>query len=248
MDSIRLDRFRTRTGAIIAPMNEHPHAEERVLLASASPRRRRLLSLLGIAYDVASVDIPEDPLPGETALQLAERLACEKALAASNLPEAGGRLIIAADTIVVDGDSVLGKPESLEEARTMLEALAGRSHVVLTSVAVLPSDGRDLRVETVSSRVEMRALPPEEIETWIDRGDLLGCAGAYNIEEHLGSVDLTECFQNVAGLPLCHLWRLLADGDSGPAPRGLRRPNACCDESRGVRCLLGPLLVGEERS
>jgi len=213
------------------------------LLASASPRRRRLLAWLGFPYEITAVDTPEDldsPLAQDPSA-LACFLAEEKALAAAENGTRG--LILAFDTIVVlDGD-VLGKPIDLEDARRMLRALSGGTHTVVTGVAVIaPGDARP-RSFAVTTPVSMRTLDPEAIESWVAEGELLGCAGAYNIERHLADVDLDQCFQNVAGLPLCHLYREL--GEWGIAPEDMVSPVGACDVGRGVTCRLGPMLTSE---
>lgn len=213
-----------------------------LLLASASPRRRRLIGWLGVPVDVTSVDTAEDLTAPHDPLALAVAIAAEKALAAHHLgPD---RLIVACDTIVVLDDAVLGKPIDLDDARRMLRALSGRTHAVITGVALLEPGAATPRTFAVTTPVRMRALSEDDIERWVDEGELLGCAGAYNIERHLAEVDDAECFQNVAGLPLCHLYRELAEGDMHGVPTGLRSPVATCDAARGIRCALGPTLAG----
>ncbi|MHB1340622.1 MAG: Maf family protein [Coriobacteriia bacterium] len=211
-----------------------------VLLASASPRRRRLIDWLGLDADVTSVDTPEDLAVSLTPAALASGIAAEKAL---EVPP-DDRLTLAFDTIVVLNGEVLGKPADAEDARRMLRALSGRTHEVVTGVALREPQSRDLRIFSVTTRVDMRALSDADIESWIAEGECMGCAGAYNIERHLASVGLTECFQNVAGLPLCHLYAALAAGDIQGVPPGLTRPVATCDAALGRTCQLGPEVCG----
>jgi hypothetical protein len=90
----------------------------------------------------------------------------------------------------------------------------------------------------------MNELGEAEIREWMSRGEYLGCAGAYNIEGQVASVGTCECYQNVAGLPLCHLYAALRDDPSCPLP-GLKPPVAQCDAALGRMCALGPLVVGE---
>ncbi|PKQ19641.1 MAG: septum formation inhibitor Maf [Actinobacteria bacterium HGW-Actinobacteria-6] len=215
-----------------------------VLLASASPRRRRLIGWLGLTADVTSVDTPEDlssPLaavPG----QLAASIAAEKAVAAR---EAGavGRLVLAFDTIVVLDDDVLGKPADLDDAYRMLRALSGRTHHVVTGVALFEPEHDAPRTFAVTTRVAMRELSDDDIAEWAAKGELMGCAGAYNIEHHLASVSLDECYQNVAGMPLCHLHAALGSGEVAGGPSGLMSPIAACDAALGRTCALGRTLV-----
>ncbi|TDB38146.1 MAG: Maf-like protein [Actinobacteria bacterium] len=216
----------------------------RILLASASPRRRRLVGWLGLVVDVTSVDTPEEldsPLAAIPA-RLAASIAAEKAQAARTAGERE-RLVLALDTIVVADGEVLGKPTDLEDAYAMLRALSGRTHNVVTGVAFLEPGADAPRTFAVTTRVQMRKLSDDDIDAWAEKGELMGCAGAYNIEHHLASVALDECYQNVAGMPLCHLHAALASGDIAAAPDGLTSPVAACDAALGRRCALGPSLV-----
>lgn len=221
-------------------MNKRFAQDPPLLLASASPRRRRLLAMLGVPYEVAAVDTPEDlssPLRGVPPV-LARFIAAEKAAAAR--AEAGeGVTVLAFDTIVVADRRILGKPTDLDDAFAMLRLLSGRTHEVITGVAVQPPGAPEPRTFAVTTPVRMHELSEDDLNAWADKGELLGCAGAYNIESHLASVDAGECFQNVAGLPLCHLYgELVRDGYSG-----LTSPVAACDAARCVTCGLGPKVA-----
>ena len=151
----------------------------RVILASASPRRRELLRLVGIDHEVRPADIDESYLPGERPDAHAERLARGKAetIAAAAGPDA---VTIGSDTIVVVDGDVLGKPRDREHAREMLRRLSGRSHVVMTGVAV------SWRGETLSGveqvGVTFREISEAEIERYIDTGEPMDKAGAYGIQ------------------------------------------------------------------
>jgi septum formation protein len=149
-----------------------------VILASASPRRRELLALVGIAHDVRPADIDESLVPGEMPVGHAERLARAKAHAvAEREPDA---VVISADTIVVlDGD-ILGKPRGVEEAAAMLRRLSGRMHTVVTAMAVARGAQTESAVETVT--VTFRALTGEEIDQYVSTGEPLDKAGAYGIQ------------------------------------------------------------------
>lgn len=212
-----------------------------LLLASASPRRRRLLAWLGATYDVASTETDEDlgsPLRLLPPV-LARALAADKARAARE-QQPGAGLVVACDTIVVLDRDVLGKPVDESDAWRMLRALSGRTHDVVTGVALLVESDTEPRTFAVTTPVEMRALDDEAIAAWLGSGEAMGCAGAYNIERMLASVDEGDCYQNVAGLPLCHLCAQLAR----LGVPGLRSPVAACDASRGVSCSLGPRVCG----
>jgi len=210
-----------------------------LLLASASPRRRRLLAWLGLSYDVAAADTDEDltgPLRRLPPV-LARSLAADKARAAAD----GARLVVAFDTIVVLDGTVLGKPADETDARRMLRALSGRTHEVITGVALLSPGDDAPSTFAVTTNVRMRELDDDAIAVWLAGGEALDCAGAYNIERMLASVEADECHQNVAGLPLCHLYARL----SRLGVPGLSIPVAACDAARGARCTLGPRVCGE---
>jgi septum formation protein len=202
--------------------------------------------MLGIDYEVSSVAIAED-LDGPLAHDppaLATALAVDKAVAAAR-GAAPGDLVLTCDTLVMHDGRVLGKPSSLDDARRMLGQLSGREHRVVTACAIL-APGTDRPVtETVVTKVRMNRLAPSDIEAWISEGEVLGCAGAYNIERHLATVEPTECHQNVAGLPLCHLYRVLVSGEIEGVPPGLVSPVASCEEARGVECPLGRSLAAD---
>jgi nucleoside triphosphate pyrophosphatase len=147
-----------------------------VILASASPRRRELLSLIGIAHDVLPSNIDETYLPGEVPSTHAERLAREKT-AAVDRPDA---VVIGSDTIVVVDGDVLGKPRDEAHAAEMLRRLSGRSHIVMTGVAVRWRGRIESGVEEVG--VTFRTLRDEIIERYIATGEPMDKAGAYGIQ------------------------------------------------------------------
>ena len=186
-----------------------------LVLASGSPRRRALLERAGVQFEVCPADIPELQQPGEAPEAFARRLAAEKALAvARRLGTGEQRLVLGADTIVVLGGAVLGKPRDAEQAVEMLASLVGRSHVVTTGVAVArPSDGsvRDLAVH---SRVRMRAASMDEIREYVATGESLDKAGAYALQgEGRRFVEAVEGSEsNVIGLPLDETLELLRAG------------------------------------
>jgi septum formation protein len=151
---------------------------ERVILASASPRRRELLTLIGIAHEVMPADIDESLLAGEAPAPHAERLARTKAhTIAARVP---GAVVIAADTIVVVDGDVLGKPADAAAARAMLKRLSGRTHTVLTAIAVAHASRTESAVESVD--VTFRAVTDDEIGSYIATGEPMDKAGAYGIQ------------------------------------------------------------------
>ena len=237
------------------PRPQPPTGPRALVLASHSPRRRRLLSWLGLPFVSTEVDTPEDldsPLACDPAA-LAISLAAEKALAAAetgatSLAAAGApALVLCFDTIVVLDGRVLGKPTDVADAWRMLRALSGRTHEVVTGVAILAPDDPEPRTLAVTTHVAMRPLDDEAIETWMAHGTFLGCAGAYNIEAQVAEVGTCECYQNVAGLPLCHVYAALA-GDPEMReilPGRLSSPVAACDAALMRLCALGPRVIGE---
>lgn len=178
-----------------------------VVLASASPRRRELLTLLGLAFDVAPADVDESWRPGEAPEVHAERLAREKALAVRR----EGAVTIGADTIVVlDGD-ILGKPRDRAEAAAMLLRLSGREHVVHTAIAV--AYAARVAATVVATRVWFRPLAESTIVAYLDTGEPMDKAGAYGIQG-FGAV-LVERIEGdyftVMGLGLARLVDLLGE-------------------------------------
>lgn len=204
-------------------------ASSPLVLASTSPRRRALLTRLGLEFEVIPADIPETPRPRETPAGLAERLALAKASAvAARLGPTPDALVIGSDTVVALGRRALGKPESPRAAVAMLEALRGRWHRVITGLAVVdPGSGRALtRVET--TRVHLRPFTDEEIREYVASGDPMDKAGAYAIQNDVfHPVDaIVGCRSNVIGLPLCLLAQMLAE--FGVAVAGWEKRGKSC--------------------
>lgn len=180
-------------------------------MASGSPRRRELLDLTGLRFAVAPADIDETVQSGESAVAYTIRLSQEKAAAALSAGRASGALVLAADTTVVDGEMILGKPADADEARAMLVRLRGRAHQVYTALTLIdPVTGRSV-TEVACTDVPMRHYTDAEIEAYIASGDPFDKAGGYAIQNtafHPAEVR-SGCVANVVGLPLCHLVRAL---------------------------------------
>jgi len=196
-----------------------------LILASNSPRRRQLLAETGWQFTVSAVDIDESPLPAEAPAGYVTRLAHAKGLARAKTL-APGSWVLAADTIVADGDHLLGKPAGPVAARSMLCQLRGRTHQVFTALALIETGSDRAFVDLCQADVPMRAYSDAEIETYIAGGDPLDKAGAYAIQ-HTGFHPVENfqgCFACVMGLPLCHLVRTLNHLDF-PPPHDV--PNAC---------------------
>ena len=176
-------------------------------LASASPRRRQLLELIGVPHVVLPADIDETPRMAEPPGEYVVRLACEKAAAiwavAQDLP------VLAADTTVVVDGEILGKPESEAQAHDMLGKLSGREHLVHTGVALIAGGAQ--QVVLSSTRVKFSALSREQIHAYWQSGEPQGKAGAYAIQG-LGAVfvaDIAGSYTGVMGLPLFETAQLL---------------------------------------
>jgi MAF protein len=193
--------------------NDHPT----LVLASASPRRRKLLALLGLPFEVLVAGIPETPGNGEAPLAYVRRVAREKAEAVSTqsvpfsnsqpLEAQPATLIIAADTEVVFEGDVLGKPNDADAARQMLERLRGRTHQVISVVVVKElRSGRTAEV-VCQSDVPMRDYSEAELEAYVESGDPFDKAGGYAIQhDDFHPVEsFGHCYASVMGFPLCHL-------------------------------------------
>ena len=199
-------------------------------LASASPRRQLLLPLLGFPVSTQVGPNDETPLPGESALATALRLAEQKVRAVS--PPRAGEVVVGADTVVALEGRQLGKPRDAREASRMLRALRGRQHEVATGVALLGQTG--WHAGLVATRVQMRRYTDTEIEAYVDSGQPLDKAGAYAIQdEDFSPVAAIEgCYLNVVGLPLCEVWRGLQALSWPLADEDLAPPCRLCDLGR----------------
>ncbi|GIW21484.1 MAG: Maf-like protein [Candidatus Sericytochromatia bacterium] len=176
----------------------------KIVLASSSPRRKDLLSYLGIDFIIKSISIDESFDNNLSVIDNVKKLALNKARAVKNLFKEN-HIIIGADTIVLINDLVLGKPKDKEEAKYMLSLLSGNKHQVITSIALVPTD-KDLE-ETVSyckTNVYFKKLSIEEINNYVLKGECMDKAGAYALQG-IGSVFISKiegCYTNVIGLSL----------------------------------------------
>ena len=182
-----------------------------IILASASPRRAELLKQLGLRFSVCPVNIDEAVVAGELPGHYVERLAREKAAAGLGLATDPDSLVIGSDTSVVLDDSILGKPGNMEEAVAMLTALSGRSHRVMTAVALAGVQGCFARL--VNTEVRFRSLRREEVLAYCRTGEPMDKAGAYGIQGKGGVFvnGLWGSYSAVVGLPLEETAGMLAD-------------------------------------
>lgn len=191
--------------------------DQRLVLASASPRRLDLLRQVGVTPDaVAAAELDESPQRDELPRRLALRLAAEKAACvAAREPNA---YVLAADTVVAVGRRILPKVEGLDDGRRCLELLSGRAHRVLTAVAAAAPDGRRA-ARLVETRVSFKRLGPDEVRRYLESGEGVGKAGGYAIQGLAGAfvTTLQGSYSGVVGLPLYETLNLLSG-------LGFRRP------------------------
>lgn len=188
----------------------------KIVLASASPRRKQLLSQMGLEFEVVPSDIDEKlpaDLPYEEAVQ---ELAFKKASHVASLID-GHRLVIGADTIVVK-DKVLGKPKDKDDACEILYRLQGQSHEVVTGLAVVDNLTGKFKKSFEKTIVEMAPLSMEEIEQYVLTGEPMDKAGAYGIQGLAGIFisRIIGCYYNVVGLPIHRLWMMLKEFGVNP--------------------------------
>ena len=183
-----------------------------LILASQSPRRVALLAQLGLACEVQPADIDETPAPGEGPEALVRRLALAKAAAIRAREAEDPRPVLAADTVVTLDGAVLGKPRDRADALEMLQRLSGRTHEVLTAVALLPQGGAPRSVVD-RSLVTFRSLCAGEAEAYWETGEPRDKAGAYGIQGRAGMfvTRLEGSYSGVMGLPLAPTAQLLAE-------------------------------------
>jgi MAF protein len=231
----------------------HDLGEGMLILASASPRRRVLLGLLGIPFRSVISYADETLMPGVAPERVVAALAASKAACAS---EAGSRgLVVAADTVVALGGEIMGKPRDAQDAVAMLKALRGRWHRVWTGMVVLDTTGGQGdgaaavgmgaampgQPAVVRSDVLMRRYSDHEIERYVASGDPLDKAAAYAIQhaEFRPVARLRGCYANVMGLPVCRLAELLGQhGLTAACPR------EACTAHLGIECAGPEALKG----
>ncbi len=214
-------------------------SEAMLVLASASPRRQELLRNTGISFTVQPADIEETPIVGEPPRQCAERLAREKALAVWRLRPKDP--VLGADTIVVGGETILGKPADADDAVRMLRLLSGRVHRVITGIClvqavasdqlpvaseavshaqslrtsyeILRTENRELRTASETTLVTMTQLSDDEIREYVATGEPLDKAGAYAIQGMASRwiPRIEGDYSNVVGLPVALVYRMLRE-------------------------------------
>jgi septum formation protein len=184
---------------------------KRIILASSSPRRRELLEKIGLRFKVDAGTFDESTCSGLDSHILAQKISLGKAQSvAGKYPDA---IVIGADTFVIVGNVIMGKPDNEYEAREMLGNLSGRSHSVISGFSVIDTGSNKAVSRSVETKVHIKPLTPEEIDAYVKTGEPLDKAGAYAIQG-LGSViveGIEGDYYNVIGLPLCALTETLKE-------------------------------------
>ncbi|MGZ4032245.1 MAG: Maf family protein [Tumebacillaceae bacterium] len=176
--------------------------ETLLVLASGSPRRKELLGSLGLSFDIQVSDADESFAPGSNPVEIVQELAYRKAMAVANTLTNG--LVLGADTIVVHGGDILGKPVDEADAKRMLGALSGDTHTVYTGVAFVEAGGGRALRDVSETQVVMKQLTAEQIEAYVQTGEPMDKAGAYGIQGKAAQF-ITEIhgdYYNVVGLPI----------------------------------------------
>jgi septum formation protein len=178
---------------------------KKIILASASPRRKELLEKIGLKFEVEPSNYAEDMRSGLSPDELARSISLEKAKAVAGRHK--NTVVIAADTFIVFRGKIMGKPSTESEARKMLMRLRGKPHLVITGFTILDVDNNKVLTKSVETVVHIKNLTPEEIDAYVKSKEPLGKAGAYAIQG-LGSVIVERIegdYFNVMGLPLSAL-------------------------------------------
>jgi MAF protein len=213
------------------------------ILASKSPRRKALLRNLIDTFLIINPEIQEERQGGETPRSYVKRISELKSEAVGKTIEtlpASDWVVIAADTIVVDGDRILGKPEDQSQAIQILSELRGKTHTVYSGLAVYDISLDEIQSRQVSSQVDMREYTDEELKAYVASGDPMDKAGAYAIQNQQfdPAPDFNDCYANVMGLPLCDLAVLLYEMKCPIQPDVAER----CQESIQYQC---PIYSGK---
>lgn len=195
-------------------MNNHKLTSSKLILASASPRRKELLSLVGLNFDIIPSDANETFLKDETPEEHVLRLSEEKVSIIAGLnPDAW---VLGADTIVIINGKVLGKPVVADEARAMLRKLSGKKHKVITGFTIARKNADVMIRDVVESSVVFKEIPDDEIEWYVKTKEPYDKAGGYAVQG-MGAFFIKEIhgsYTNVVGLPLCEVVETLKEVDA----------------------------------
>ena len=186
---------------------------KKLLLASSSPRRKELLTLAGVSFEIRVPDVDETPRANESPVNMVKRLALEKAKAVwvNEMGGKGSGLILAADTTVVNSkDQILGKPRNKKEAMAMIASLQGKIHRVYTGYAIIEVVNGELQAQkskSVQTKVYIRELSGAEIKVYVNRGESMDKAGAYAAQGFGMTIiqKIEGSYTNVVGLPMAEV-------------------------------------------
>jgi septum formation protein len=183
--------------------------ELKLVLASASPRREEILKKLNLKFTIVPSKINEEEFTESDPVELVKKLALEKAKSVSELVEEA--IVIAADTVVVYNNKILGKPEDEADAKEILSYLSSNQHQVITGVAVLNSQTKESHVDHNITDVKMMTMTEKEIDNYIETGEPMGKAGSYAIQGYGGLFveEIKGSYHSVMGLPIHQLAKLL---------------------------------------
>jgi septum formation protein len=184
--------------------------KQTIYLASKSPRRKKLLEQINLKFELFSVDTPEIIKKGERPVNAVRRLSMEKMIAAREIVKNG--IIITADTIVVIGGKIIGKPVDENDAVNMLRKLSGKTHIVYTGFSIYNSVNNKIITDYEKTFVTFRNLNINEIRDYVKSGSPMDKAGAYGIQDDYGAVFISKingCYYNVVGLPLTKVFQTL---------------------------------------
>ena len=183
---------------------------KRIILASASPRRKELLEQIGLTFEVTVSNVPEVITKSEPS-EVVEELSAQKAKAAAQAQmKEGAAIVIGADTIVCQDGKIMGKPKDKEDVAKMLKRLAGNTHSVFTGVTVI-EDGVTVRTFSCETKVRVYPMTEQEIWDYIETGEPMDKAGAYGIQGRFAAwiEGIEGDYNNVVGLPVSALWQVL---------------------------------------
>jgi len=186
--------------------------DKKIILASASPRRKDLLKTVGLKFDVIPSEIEEDIENQPFSNDLIEELALEKVLDVSNKVDCPA-IIIGSDTVVVVDDKILGKPKDNDDAFNMLKLLSGRSHRVISAIAVYDTETQKVVRDSVTSEVLFREISEDEIQSYINSGEPADKAGAYAIQGKaaLFVKSINGCYSNIVGISVYKVYEILKE-------------------------------------
>ncbi|NLX18697.1 MAG: septum formation protein Maf [Desulfobulbus sp.] len=195
-----------------------------LILASSSPRRKDLLSLTGLAFQIVPAVIDESSLPSEEPEDFAKRMATEKALQIAHLYTEA--CVVGADTVVTHGNRIFGKPRNQEEALTMLKSLQGKTHTVITGFALMMKHRGMFKADTEVTAVTFGTFDEAVLTSYVGTGEPMDKAGAYGIQGAGGFLIREICgsYSNVVGLPMLPIVEILLRWNCIRPDQGLRPP------------------------